>query len=206
MSVKASGIWFPAIICTFLLGSCNNTDSPKNTNSGSNTGYSLPAIQSFMAEDPGVLESDLVDDSLNTEVRLKLAAIYYANQAYDDAIRHNLTVLRIDKNNMAALFNLGNIYYDIEQDNNAIKYYEKFLELEKNNTNVRCDLATCYMRENNLDKAIEVLRENIKIDFNHQQSHYNLSVILRQKGKTDEADAEMQIYNELLAGQQGKAR
>jgi tetratricopeptide (TPR) repeat protein len=98
---------------------------------------------------------------------------------------------------MATLFNLGNLYYDTQRNEEAIKYYERFLKLDKNNSNVRCDLATCYLNLKNTDKAISLLRENIKINFNHPQSHYNLSVILKQAGKTAEAEEELKIYNSM---------
>jgi tetratricopeptide (TPR) repeat protein len=185
--------------------SCNNSEIKVPGNRTKNTDPSQSNRPSISMDNPESLEIALKIDSLNTNIRLKLAAQYYANKNFDKALYHYLFINRHDNRNMAALFNLGNVYYDMQQDQLAIKYYEKFLETDKSNSNVRCDLATCYMNLNKIQKAISLLRENIKINYNHPQSHYNLSVMLKQTGKNAEADAEMKIYNSLVSDKAGKS-
>jgi tetratricopeptide (TPR) repeat protein len=201
MSINAFKILYAVCIAAFVMASCNNSELKVTSDKNQNTDASQLNAPSISMDSPESYEMMLKTDSLNTDIRLKLAAIYYTNKNFDKALYHYQIVNLIDKKNMAALFNLGNVYYDTQQNEQAIKYYEKFLELDKNNSNVRCDLATCYMNLNNTGKAISLLRENIKIDFNHLQSHYNLSVMLKQTGKTAEADEELKIYNTLAEGQ-----
>jgi tetratricopeptide (TPR) repeat protein len=157
----------------------------------------LQAEQFNIKDDPAVYELSLQTDSMNTQMRLKLAAVYYMQQKYDKAIFHCKKILSIDPNNMGAVFNLGNIYYDMQQNETAIMYYERYLNYDYNSCNVRCDLATCYMRLNNNQKALELLRTNVEINNKHPQTHHNLSVILNLEGKKAEAEKEMKIYHSL---------
>ncbi len=193
---------FPLIffILAFFVLSCHKSSpETKNLQSQPNTIFQTDDFTQI-ADNPATYIKELESDSLNTAIRLKLAGYYYSSQDFEKALYHNQIVLRIDKENRAAIFNLGNIYYDKQQFAQAIKYYEQFLSRDKNNCNVRCDLATCYLNTNNPGKAMDLLRENIKIDASHPQSHYNLSVILSQSGKSAEADQEMKIFKSLQSG------
>jgi tetratricopeptide (TPR) repeat protein len=203
MSVHTYRIPVTLCLVALLLQSCNKPAPNTSSGQAQTPEISMPDMASLQTDNPDSYIKTLETDSLNTNVRLKLAAYYYTNKNFDKALYHNLIVIRIDKNNLAAQFNLGNIYYDTQQYDQAVKYYEKFLAKDKNNSNVRCDLATCYMNLNSTAKAISLLRENIKLDTNHPQSHYNLSVILKQSGKTAEADEEMKIYKNLQSVQTG---
>ncbi|MBK7214191.1 MAG: tetratricopeptide repeat protein [Bacteroidales bacterium] len=194
---KLLGILSVAGFCLLIatLTSCQDNSSGKKNDVADN--QNVKQLSTLSVENPEEMEKALVNDSLNTEIRLRLAAHYYSAQDLNKALYHNLTVNRISPDNMAATFNLGNIYYDLNQNEPAIRFYEKFLTVEKTNCNVRCDLATCYMRLNKLDKAEKLLKENTSIDFNHPQSHYNLSMVLKQMGKTAEAEKEMKIYQDM---------
>jgi len=204
MSVKFFRFFISICLPAIIIASCNNSELKVTSNQkpgGDSVQINAPNLA---IDNPGSYELALKTDSLNTGIRLRLAAQYYINKNYDKALYHYLVVNSIDKNNLAALFNLGNVYYDTQQDQLAIKYYEKYLELDKSNSDVRCDLATCYLNLKNTNKAISLLRENIRINNNHPQSHYNLSVILKQAGKTAEADEEMKIYNSQASAQTGQ--
>jgi len=205
MPVNTFKILYTLCFFTLVIASCNNSELKVTGDKNQSTETSQQAAPSISMDSPETYETVLQNDSLNTDVRLKLAAIYYTNKNFDKAIYHYRIVNKIDKENLAALFNLGNIYYDTQQNQEAIAYYERFLKLDNKNSNVRCDLATCYMNLNNTDKAISLLRENIKINFNHPQSHYNLSVMLKQIGKTAEGEEELKIYDTLVKGQPGQA-
>ncbi len=206
--MKVKSLQFPALFCLiiFFTVSCKNVEQKESKDKTQNIEIQQENSESLSGNNIGVYEGMLKIDSLNTEIRLKVAAYYYLNKNFEKALAHYLIILQNDKNNLATLFNLGNIYYDMQQNEQAIKYYERLLLLDKNNSNVRCDLATCYMNLNNTSKAIAILRENIKLDTNHLQSHYNLSVMLRKTGKTVEADKELSIYNSMSASQPGSTK
>jgi len=193
-----SGLSFIAV---FVLSACNETGKKETAVTGKDSTPVQAVVHSLNLDDHESYKKILREDSLNTDARLKLAAYFYLNKKFNEALYHYLIVNRIDKNNMAALYNLGNIYYDLQQNEDAIQYYEKFLALDKSNYNARCDLATCYLRLNKHEKAISILRENIKLNSNHLQSHYNLAVVLKESGKVAEAEAEMKIYNTLASQQ-----
>jgi len=187
------------IICGIAVFSCNRSDKSGAIENNRNSGTGNGSVVMPSADGPEVYEKMLQTDSLNTDVRLRLAAYFYSLKDLEKAMFHNLIVNRIDSNNMAAVFNLGNIYYDLQQNEQAIRYYERFLKFDHGNCNVRCDLATCYMRLNDNETAISLLQENIRINQSHPQSHYNLSVFLKEKGKLKEAEKEMAIYNSLVS-------
>jgi tetratricopeptide (TPR) repeat protein len=199
MLVRTAARLLVFIFCGNVLFSCHQSDKTgameNNGNSGSVAGNAVKPS----ADGPEVYEKMLQADSLNTDVRLRLAAYFYSLKDLEKAMFHNLIVNRIDSNNMAAVFNLGNIYYDLQQNEQAIRYYERFLKFDHGNCNVRCDLATCYMRLNDNETAVSLLQENIRINRSHPQSHYNLSVFLKEKGKLKEAEKEMAIYNSLVS-------
>jgi tetratricopeptide (TPR) repeat protein len=205
MSINAFKILNALFFTALFMTSCNNSEHKVTSDKNQSTEATQQTSTTLSMESPESYEMILKTDSLNTEIRLKVAAIYYTNKNFDKAIYHYLIINKIDKDNMATLFNLGNIYYDTQRNEEAIKYYERFLKQDKNNSNVRCDLATCYMNLKNNDKAISLLRENIKIKYNHLQSHYNLSVILKLAGKTAEAEEELKIYTSMSQGQSGEA-
>jgi len=199
MLVRATVRFLVFILCVIVAVSCHYSDKSgameNKMNSGSGSGgMVIPAT-----DGPEVYEKILQTDSLNTEVRLRLAAYFYSIKDLEKAMLHNKMVNRIDSNNMAAIFNLGNIYYDLQQNEQAIRYYERFLKFDHSNCNVRCDLATCYMRLKDNETAVSLLQENIRINQSHPQSHYNLSVFLKEKGKLKEAEKEMAIYNSLVS-------
>jgi|GEM_PF-909329 len=190
--------WFSLGFGLVLFFSCN-TSEPAITNN-SNTQAISPAEQSpvdYFTSSENMLEQD----SLNVELRSKLAIQYYSVKNYDRAIYHLLIVQEIDKKNLPALIYLGNAYYDTQQNEKAIEFYEKAIAIDNKNIGVRCDLATCYLRINLPKKTIKILNENIKMNYNHAQSHYNLSIVNKQIGKNKEADDEMKIYNQLIATQ-----
>lgn len=201
MRIKTSCDILLICSCVLFLSSCNNPDKKAGNKDVQSTDIQQKESQSASDENRNMYETALKADSLNTDIRLKLAAEYYMNKDLQKAQFHYLKIIGFDKNNMAALFNLGNISYDLEQYSQAIIYYEAFLEKDKNNSDVRCDMATCYLNLEKPQKAISILQENIRLNANHLQSHYNLSVILKQVGKTEEAEKELKIFNTLSASQ-----
>jgi tetratricopeptide (TPR) repeat protein len=189
-----------ALIIFFVVGfisySCRTNEEKKKESSVEqpvNTGKEKESP----SNDLTLLEDSLKHDSLNINLRNQLASKYYSTGELDKAALHFLKIYKLDNKNLIALSNLGNIYYDNQQDDKAIQFYEKALAIDPGNISMKCDLATCYSRINKPQKAIQILRENIKSDSNHRQSHYNLSVILRQIGKISEAETEMKKYESL---------
>lgn len=182
-----------------ILFSCNTKEEKKSDNSSVQPNNTLQETQA-PANDVALLEDRVAQDSLNIELRTMLAAKYYSTGNFEKAHFHFMKIYELDNNNLIALANLGNLYYDTQQDDKAIQFYEKALVIDPSNINMKCDLATCYSRINKFKKAIEILNGNIKMDYNHLQSHYNLSIILKQTGNTKEADEEMKIYQKLSSG------
>jgi Tfp pilus assembly protein PilF len=190
--------FFINILFYFFVSCKSNTDQKNNA-------YIEPSKKNNTATEAhsnysDSLETILRQDSFNIVLRAKLATDYYSNGELGRAAYHFLIIYEMDNKNMLALTSLGNIYYDTQEDDKAIQFYEKAMVLEPDNIDMRCDLATCYFRINKLKKAEVILRDNIKKDFTHKKSHYNLAIILKQAGKINEANSELNIYNSLDTG------
>lgn len=178
------------LVCLLLL-SCNSSDTLK-VNSKIEQNNSIVSTDTIQ-----ILESSLIQDSLNIENRLDLALRYYSKYEFEKAIFHFSKIISIDGKNLDAIINIGNVYYDTQQYAKAMEYYQNALVIDDSNINVRCDYATCYLNEKMPEKAIEILNENVKRNFNHAQSHYNLAIIYKQLGKVQESDKEMKIFNSI---------
>ena len=181
---------FLIIISGISFFSCNSPEKDKNAIPEDS--QLAPAVDSF-----ALYEEKLAKDSLNFELRNKIAVNYYAAKDYQKAIFHFLKVYHNDGKNLAVIINLGNLYYDTELYEKAIEFYKKALLLDNTNTSVRCDMATCYLNIKEPKTALALLKENIKQDFNHLQSHHNLSVVYTELGMTKEAEEELAIFNKL---------
>lgn len=146
--------------CMTLI-SCNGSDDKKIESSA--PAPTTPA-ENTVENSLTLAEQEFAKDSSNLNMRIRLAANYYAAGVLDKAQYHFLKVYAVDNKNLIALSSLGNIYYDSQHDDKAIEFYEKALVVDPNNIDMRCDLATNYMNLNHYDKSIEILRENIKIN------------------------------------------
>lgn len=192
--------FYCVILCVvgFCTVSCNTKRQEKSNDSSALSNSKMTETNS-PSDDFLVFENKLHQDSLNVGLRTTLALNYYSAGELSKASYHFLIIYALDNKNIIALKNLGNIYYDSREDDKAIQYYKKALAIDPGNLDMKCDLATCYSRINELKKAIVILRENIQTDNSHKQSHYNLSVLLNQSGKTIEANEEMKIYDSLTS-------
>lgn len=182
-------LFFTAIIA------CNSEQTQNKINT--KVTASSNAIINSNNADISFLENQLLHDSENIDLRIKIAANYYAMQNFERALFHLEFANKIDQKNQKVLINIGNIYYDTKKNEKAIEYYENALKSDNKNMNVRCDLATCYFNLKKSEKAITLLKENIKQNSNHAQTHYNLSVIYNSLGRKQEADEEINIFNKL---------
>ncbi len=190
--------FFITCIYTFSFISCNNNKSEsKKITETKNIEKVVSAENNIETDEKTTYEEQLKSDSMNIELRLKLASIYYAERDFNRAIQNYLKVYEIDSTNLTALISLGNLYYDYDYNKEAIEFYQKALIIQPGNLNVKCDMGTCYGRMGEIDEAIRIYKENIETNFNHAQSHYNLAVFLEKKGELEEAQKEMIIFNGL---------
>lgn len=146
---------------------------------------------------PKVYENMLSSDSLNTEIRLKLIAIYYYSENYEKAIKHSNIVLQTESTNKEAYYFLANSYYDMHQFEKALPYLEKYHNFDINSCNMTCRLANCLSFFNQDERALELLQNNFELNPSYAQTHYFLAVVLKKLGRTKESEKEDEIYNNL---------
>lgn len=83
----------------------------------------LPAFKAMKE-----LEAEVRKNPLNINARLKLASAYNAVQKYPEAIQQCLEVLKVDKENQAALTMAGFAYMQKGDYDNALKMYQKEID------------------------------------------------------------------------------
>ena len=188
MKLTLCSVFAIAVVISF--SACNSTTQ-------SDTSKNVSESETNVVDSLTILNNMLIIDSLNDQVRVRLATKYYIGKDFDKAIFHFLKVYTHDNKNMIALLTLGNLYYDTQEDKKAIIYYQKYLALDSTAIYARCDMATCYLNIKQPDQAKKFLLQNLRQDPNHIQSHHNLSVVYKELGMIKEANAEMEIFTEL---------
>lgn len=148
------------------------------------------------------INNETANQSFDIDMEIAVGSDYYQKGDFYSAISSFTKVYEVDSTNLIAITSLGNLYFDINQNDKAIEFYKKVLQITPNNINVRSDMATSYFRLNQPEIAIEIHKESIKLDYNHLMSHYNLAVVLNSIGRTEEAEAERRIFNDLKLQQQ----
>lgn len=192
------------IICfaLTLLISCNSGKQKKGLETVEQYDQYVPSAENqnmITLENLAKDEEILKKDSLNIEMRIRLASSYYTINETLRAIDHFLVVHKIDEKNLTALIALGNLYMDTKQNGRAIEFYEKALEQDSLNLNVRCDMGTCYKRLEMFEKAIQIWKNIIEINYNHAVSHYNLYIVYNKIDNHKEAEKEKRIFDKIVS-------
>ena len=79
----------------------------------------------------------------------------------------------------------------------AIPYLEKAILHAPNLAQAHRDLGKAYFQKNELEKAVQHYLKVVQLDPEEDTSHYRLAAIYRKQGRTQEAQAEMKIFETL---------
>ena len=107
-----------------------------------------------------------------------------------------LEVLDQDAVNKYAHYNLGVIYQQLNATDDARAAYNQAIEIDATYAPALFNLAVLETAENP-DEAIRLYRRLIELNDEDANSHFNLGLLLRDLGQTQEADAEIQRAIEL---------
>ena len=148
---------------------------------------SIDAYKKALELDPG-----------SSVIRERLAEIYAKSQHIREAVAEAQQVLKIDPNNVDAHRLLARIYVrtlgdmnagDVQQENldKAVEQFQAILKLQPDDTYSALWLARLYRFENQHDDAEKVLRGILQHDPDNGQALEQLSQLLVDEGRSQEA-------------------
>ena len=122
-----------------------------------------------------------------------------------DAEKHFKEVLCSDQNNKYAHYNLGLIFQQRNENSDAEAEYNKVLAVDANYGPALYNLAILRTAANDAPGAIDLYRREIAANPKDANAHFNLGLLLRDAGKTTEANAEIKAAVNLDSALQAKA-
>lgn len=110
-----------------------------------------------------------------------------ARQQYNSALMAN-------RRDEKALCRLGDL--DAQAGNSAQAYeeYSKALALQPADANAKLGLAKILIEMHQTDKAMTLLEQTVELDPTNEVAHYRLATLYRNKGRTEDAKREVELY------------
>jgi tetratricopeptide (TPR) repeat protein len=95
-------------------------------------------------------------DSLNIEIKSKIAKVYIEQRSYTDAANKYLQILSVDSTYYPAYYELGNILYMARQYPNSAYYLNKYLQKDTTNYKAYLAAAKSFYAIQNFSKTNEI--------------------------------------------------
>jgi tetratricopeptide (TPR) repeat protein len=130
-------------------------------------------------------------------IRYSIGNVYWKMRNYVEAERWLSEEVKRNPHHGLAHLRLGSIYVDMGKPDSAVTHLEETLRIRPELTAALLPLAQAYIAKQSFDHAITVLRRYEKADPANDRVHYLLANALRRVGRTQEADVEMQKFQEL---------
>ncbi len=141
-----------------------------------------------------VLKLGKFDDRVKeVDIRSKMAALYKATNAGEEAKKEYLILTQIDPNNYANYYELGVIYFEANMFEKAMLYLKKSISCNKEHDASLYYLGQTYFRMELFKEAKQALIDAIKIDQSNYKAHYFLGLVLRQVGDFEWAVKEFDV-------------
>ena len=126
-----------------------------------------------------------------------LGDVYWRAGRVDEGLKEFQEEIKISPENYLAIWKIGNLYMLKSSWDEAIPYLEKAILYAPNLAQAHRDLGKAYFQKNELEKAVQHYQKVIELDPEEDTSHYRLAAIYKRQGRTQEAQAEMKIFETL---------
>jgi len=131
-------------------------------------------------------------DSLNKNIKFKIAELLYKEQRYTDAVNKYLQIVSIDSADTAALYKTANIFYlagkaDKSNYANSAIYFEKYFYYVKNNNDAYSKAAKTNIEIRNYQKAYDYAHFAAEKDKNNKDVVKIIAVAAAWLGKYEES-------------------
>jgi tetratricopeptide (TPR) repeat protein len=198
--------WFLLIVCASLfLTGCSKKESGDEFTLLMNRGKTyLDQAQAGKAEEVYSKAAQLHPN--DPEVRLNLANAYLLAGDANKALSEANQSLAIDNNLAAAWFVKGCALLRMGQNEDAVKALQTVQQLDPaGDPALFYQLGMAHLNLKQYEEAIAAFSEVTALVANHPSAHYQLSQALRRAGQVVEADAELQIHQQIAAQNAGKS-
>ena len=101
------------------------------------------------------------------------------------------------------LVNSGNILANKKEFDEAAKRYRRALEIRENNVLANHNLGLVYLIKGNLDSAEILLKKGLAVDSLAPDGYFQLAVLYRSKGNTDEAIRNLEKLQTIIPDYRG---
>lgn len=155
----------------------------------------------------GVVENALLNyekveamDSLNKNIKFKIAELLYKERRYTDAVNKYLTIIALDSTDTLALYNTANIFYLAGKSDKSEKpdtryyfylnsgiYFDKYFNYIKNNYDAYLKAAKTNIEIRNFQKAYDYAHLATDKEKNNKDVVKILAVSAAWLGKYDES-------------------
>ncbi|MGQ9844578.1 MAG: tetratricopeptide repeat protein, partial [Spirochaetota bacterium] len=140
-------------------------------------------IQYAILEYRQVLKISKYDEKVKEiDIRKRLASIYKARNAVEEAKKEYLLLTKLDPANYEPFYELGIVFFNAGQLEKAGPYFKKSISNNSKHAPSYYYLGQIHYRMQNYADAKQAFIEAIKIDPNDYKSHYFLGLVLRQLG------------------------
>ena len=141
----------------------------------------------------------------NAAALLGLGTAYWELGDFDHATKCLQQTLDLNPKSMQATFELGNIAVRRHQDDMAISLLKRYLTEQPDALAARADLGRAYFHLKQYENAAEELTRATDLD-SDGDIHYQLSISLKNLGRTEEADVALNKSREIREAQLNKAQ
>lgn len=125
-------------------------------------------------------------DSLDINIKFKVAELLYKEQRYTDAVNKYLTIIALDSTNTKALYNTANIFYLAKMYPDAALFFDKYLVYEQLNGSY-FKAAKSNLESKNYQKAYDYAQLAVEKEKNNKDVVKILAVSAAWLGKYDES-------------------
>lgn len=141
--------------------------------------------------------SDLKADTIDIGATIKRANYYYTTKQYEKAIELYDRVLRVQPDNLSALFNKAYSSSRLRKDREAIENYKKYLSIEEYNEIVYGNISYNYIQLKDFQNAKEYAIKSTKINPQYSLGWYNLACVNALLQEKDEAISNLKKATDL---------
>ena len=147
-----------------------------------------------------LLKANQIDPKL-PGVHLFLGELYTYKSQIDKAIEEIKAELTIDPVNAEALYKLADAYSRAQKWDEAQRYLQRSIWIDSTSTGPYVLMAKVLLKKNEPTLGARAAQKAIAMDPKNYYAHFLLGQALLKLGKTEEANAEMKISQELQSSQ-----
>lgn len=127
------------------------------------------------------IEEVLIKNNSNPDVKraykfLVKADALRLNKMFQESVKHYLSALMIERNNIQIYIGLAQSYLHLENTDKAIETLEKARNIEPNNPDIPFEIGKCFLRMGLPCVAVVNLKEAILLDKNNIEAQLQLAV------------------------------